>query len=50
MYYSSHPLVETALLPNNSVLITEVSFGESEHYMYLQYLLLKQETRKSSEI
>ena len=35
--YSSPPLIRTPLLPNSSVLIREVSFGEREHYMYSQY-------------
>ena len=37
--YSSPPLIGTPLLPNNSVLIREVSFGEREHYIHSQYLL-----------
>ncbi len=37
--YSGPPLIRTLLLPNNSVLIKEVSFGEREHYIHLQYLL-----------
>ncbi len=33
-------LIGTALLPYNYVVITsrEVEFGESEHYMHLQYM------------
>ncbi len=33
--YSGPPLIRTPLLPNNSVLIREVSFGEREHYIHL---------------
>ncbi len=29
--------MRTPLLPNSSVLIREVSFGEREHYTYSQY-------------
>ncbi len=32
---SSPPLIRTPLLPSNSVLIREVSFGEREHYIYI---------------
>ncbi len=32
--YSGPPLIRTPLLPNNSVLIREVSFGEREHYIH----------------
>ena len=28
------PLIRTVLLPSNSVLTREVSFGEREHYIY----------------
>ncbi len=38
---SSPPLLRTPLLSKNSVLITEVSFGEREHHMDSQYLLPK---------
>ncbi len=34
MDYSGPPLIRTPLLPNNSVLIREVSFGEREHYIH----------------
>ncbi len=34
MVYSSPPLLRPPLLPNNSVLIREVSFGEREHYIH----------------
>ena len=37
--YRGSPLIGTPLLPKNSVLIREVSFGEREHYMHSQYLL-----------
>ncbi len=37
--YSGPPLIRTPLLPSNSVLIREVSFGEREHYVHSQYLL-----------
>ncbi len=37
--YGSPPLIGTPLLPNNSVLIREVSFGDREHHMYSQHLL-----------
>ncbi len=37
--YSIPPLIRTPLLPNNSVLIREVSFGKREHHMHSQYLL-----------
>ncbi len=37
--YSSAPLIRTSLLPNNSVLIREVFFGEREHHMHSQYFL-----------
>ena len=37
--YSSLPLIGTPFLPNNSVLIREVSFGEREHHMHVRYLL-----------
>ncbi len=39
--YSSPPLIRTPLLPQNSVLIREVSFAEREHHMHSQYLLSK---------
>ncbi len=39
--YISPPLVRTPLLPRNSVLIWEVSFGWREHHMHSQYLLPK---------
>ncbi len=32
--YSGPPLIRTPLLPSNSVLIREVSFGEGEHYIH----------------
>ena len=32
--YSAPPLIRTPLLPNNSVLMREVSFGEREHYIH----------------
>ncbi len=32
--YSGPPLIRMPLLPNNSVLIREVSFGEREHYIH----------------
>ncbi len=32
--YSGPPLIRTPFLPNNSVLIREVSFGEREHYIH----------------
>ncbi len=32
--YSGPPLIRTPLLPNNSVLIRGVSFGEREHYVH----------------
>ncbi len=38
--YSSPPLIGTALLPNNSLHIKEVSFGEREDLKHPQYLLL----------
>ncbi len=34
MLYSGPPLIRTPLLPNNSVLIREVSFGEREYYIH----------------
>ncbi len=37
--YSSSPLIRTPLLPNNSLLLREVSFGEREHHMHSWYLL-----------
>ncbi len=33
------PIIGTLFLPNNSVLIREVSFGEREHQRHSQYLL-----------
>ncbi len=39
--YSNTPLIRTPLLPQNSVLIREVSFGEREQYIHSQYLLPK---------
>ncbi len=37
--YNSSSQIGTPLLPNNSVLIREVSFGEGEHHMCSWYLL-----------
>ncbi len=34
-----HPLIATPLLPNYSVLIREVSFGEKDHQVHSQYFL-----------
>ncbi len=39
VYCSGLPLTGTPLLPKNSVLIREVSFGEREHLMHSRYLL-----------
>ncbi len=41
--HSNPPLIETPLLPNNCVLIREVSFGERKDYLYMhsQYLLAR---------
>ncbi len=33
-HYSSPPLIGTALLPSNAVLIREVSFGERKDHMH----------------
>ncbi len=33
-HYSSPSLIRTPLMPNNSVLIREVSFDVREHYIY----------------
>ncbi len=38
LVYSSPSLIGSPLLPNNFVLIREVSFGERENYMYSQLL------------
>ncbi len=35
VHYSGPSLIRTSLLPNNSVFIRQVSFGEREHLMYL---------------
>ena len=37
--YSSPLLIGIPLMPNDSVLIKEVSFSEREHRMHSQYLL-----------
>ncbi len=37
--YRSPSLIKTPLLPNNSVLFKQVSFGEREHHMYSCHLL-----------
>ncbi len=39
MYTVVPPLIRTPLLPRNSVLTREVSFGERQHHMQSQYLL-----------
>ncbi len=39
--FSRPPLIRTPLLPKNSVLFREVSFGEREHHMHSQNLLPK---------
>ncbi len=39
LIYSSLRLIRMPLLPRNSVLIGEVSFGDREHHMHSQYLL-----------
>ncbi len=37
--YSSNPPIGTPLLPNNSVRIREVFFGDREYYMHPQHFL-----------
>ncbi len=39
--YSSPPLIRTPLLPTNSVLFREVSFGEREHHMQFPVVAVK---------
>ena len=41
MLHSSPPLIGTPLLPNNSVLIREVSLAAREHHMHSRHLLAK---------
>ncbi len=41
LFISNLHLIGTPLLPNNFVLIREVSFGVREYYMYSEYLLPK---------
>ncbi len=39
LHVQQSPLIGTPLLPRNSALIREVSFGEREHHMHSQSLL-----------